>query len=396
MKKKVLIIDDSALMRRVLSDIINSDGRFQVTGTAADGLEGLYLLLSRAEEFDAILLDINMPRMSGIELLEQLKERGITAKIIIVSTIVREDAQETIRALELGAFDFVTKPESYVKIQSSAFYSRLLECLAAVAGMGAGDKPEAVKAPVPRPKAIPPLPARDAVPKADALEASLRAVREAAGREAAARETVMFPAKVPPEAVRSTGKLVALACSTGGPKALHTVIPNLPANLDAAVLVVQHMPGGFTKSLADRLNELSPLTVKEAEDGEILTKGTVYIAKGGYQLRLKTLEDHTCRLSVIKERARHGLQPCADIMYESLVDSEFGQIVCVVLTGMGGDGTAGIKQLERTRNIYVIAQNEETSVVYGMPKVVRDAGLVDEVVALNEVSGAIIKNVGVC
>ena len=175
---------------------------------------------------------------------------------------------------------------------------------------------------------------------------------------------------------------------------MHTVIPKLPKNLNAGVLIVQHMPEGFTKSLADRLNDLSSITVKEAEDGDILSKGTVYIAKGGYQMRLRKMDDGRHSIALSKEAPRHGLLPCADIMYESLVDTDFDQITCVVLTGMGGDGTAGITKLSKKQNIYVIAQNEETSIVYGMPKVIKDAGLVDEVVALNEVSDAIIKNVG--
>jgi two-component system chemotaxis response regulator CheB len=369
MKKNILIIDDSALMRRVLTDIINSDGRFQATEVAVNGLEGLNLLQSRARDFDAVLLDINMPKMNGIELLAQLKEQGIKATIIIVSTIAKKEARETIRALELGAFDFVTKPESYMEVKSNSFSDRLLECLSAAVRAEAKTAARVntrEDSAVLQPKTEKPLP-----------------VKEAA------------PGKTSPGISQRAGKLVALACSTGGPKALHTVIPNLPANLDAGMLVVQHMPGGFTKSLADRLNELSPLTIKEAEDGDILTKGTVYIAKGGYQMRLKKQEDHTYRISVTQEPARHGLLPCADIMYESLVDTDFDQITCVVLTGMGGDGTAGIRQLRKKQNTYVIAQNEETCVVYGMPKVIKDAGLVDEVVALNEVSDAIIKNVGV-
>ena len=369
MKKNILIIDDSALMRRVLSDIINSDGRFQATEIAVNGLEGLNLLQSRARDFDAVLLDINMPKMNGIELLAQLKEQGIKATVIIVSTIAKKEARETIRALELGAFDFVTKPESYLEVKSNSFSDRLLECLSA-----------AVKAEA---KTTAKVNTREDSAVLQPKTEKALPVKEAAH------------GKTSPGISQRACKLVALACSTGGPKALHTVIPNLPANLDAGMLVVQHMPGGFTKSLADRLNELSPLTVKEAEDGDILTKGTVYIAKGGYQMRLKKQEDHTYRISVTQEPARHGLLPCADIMYESLVDTDFDQITCVVLTGMGGDGTAGIRQLRKKQNTYVIAQNEETCVVYGMPKVIKDAGLVDEVVALNEVSDAIIKNVGV-
>lgn len=361
MKKNILIIDDSALMRRVISDIINADERFQVTEVAVNGLEGLNVLLNREKDFDAVLLDINMPKMNGLELLAELKKRNIRAKVIIVSTIATKDAKETIYALELGAFDFVTKPESYIEVKSNQFSNNILSCLATATQAEAAVSKEPEEA------------------KAD----TLKLVRQLAQK----RKPVPVP--------QNASKLVALACSTGGPKALHTVIPSLPKNLNASVLIVQHMPGGFTKSLADRLNELSQVEVKEAEDGEILRKGTVYIAKGGYQMRLKKQADGQYYLSVTKEPARHGLLPCADIMYESLADTNFDQITCVVLTGMGGDGTAGIRQLGKKQNIYVIAQNEETSIVYGMPKVVKDAGLVDEVVPLNDVAGAITRNVGV-
>jgi len=369
MKKNILIIDDSALMRRVLSDIINSDERYQATEVAVNGLEGLELLQSRGKDFDAVLLDINMPKMNGLELLEALKQKGIKATVIIVSTIAKKEARETIRALELGAFDFVTKPESFIEVKSNIFSDRLLECLTtATKAASSTVKSTAIK--------------EEKLLKQ--VKTEVQAVKDAGHKKASG----MVP--------QGANKLIALACSTGGPKALHSVIPNLPENLDAGMLIVQHMPGGFTKSLADRLNELSPLTVKEAEDGDILRKGTVYIAKGGYQMRLKKQDNQTYRISISQEPARHGLLPCADIMYESLVDTDFSQITCVVLTGMGGDGTVGISQLNKRQNIYVIAQNEESSIVYGMPKVIKDAGLVDEVVALNEVSNAIIKNVGVC
>ena len=361
MKKKVLIIDDSALMRRVLSDIINSDDRFQVIETAVDGLEGLELLRSRAKEFDAVILDINMPRMNGIELLARLKEQNIKATVIVVSTIAIKDAAETIRALELGAFDFVKKPDSYLDVKSNLFSDSILDCLAVAA------------------KAEP-------KPGKDILQLNAQQVQPV---------SKVINKNIPVKVNQNANKLVAIACSTGGPKALHVVIPKLPKNLDAGILIVQHMPGGFTKSLADRLNELSELTVKEAEDGDIITKGTVYIAKGGYQMRIRKQENGRQSISISAEPARHGLLPCADIMYESLEDIEIDQITCVVLTGMGGDGTAGITRLNKKQNIYVIAQDEETSIVYGMPKVIKDAGLVDEVAALNDVSDAITKNVGV-
>jgi two-component system chemotaxis response regulator CheB len=361
MKKNILLIDDSALMRRVLTDIINADDRFQVIELAVNGLDGLNILLDRGKIFDAVLLDINMPKMNGLEMLEELKRQKIKAKVIIVSTIATKEAKETIRALELGAYDFVTKPESYLDIQNNTFADRILNCLAEATSSEIRNNEDNIL------KRIETVnPSERSIGKAEAVKAS-----------------------------QSSGKLVAIACSTGGPKALHTVIPKLPEKLDASVIVVQHMPGGFTKSLADRLNELSQVTVKEAEDGEQLVKGTVYIAKGGNQMRVKKRADGRYAISIASEPARNGLLPCADIMYESLLYTDYDQITCVVLTGMGADGTAGITQLYKNKNIYVIAQNEETSIVYGMPKVVKDAGLVDEITALDDISDAIIKNVGV-
>ena len=379
MKKNILIIDDSALMRRVLSDIINADDRFQTTQYAINGQDGLNLLLERGKEFDAVLLDINMPKMNGIELLEALKERSVKATVIIVSTIAKKEASETIRALELGAFDFVTKPESFMEVKSNSFSDRLLECLATATHADTKSEKAVLQDQPIKPHIE---------PKIEKEPVKLKTETILPEKE---KHQKISSAVLP----QSSKKLVALACSTGGPKALHSVIPKLPANLDSAVLIVQHMPGGFTKSLADRLNEISGISVKEAEDGELLKKGTVYIAKGGYQMRLRKHDDQSYRISISQEPARHGLLPCADIMYESLLHTDFDQITCVVLTGMGGDGTAGIKQLNESQNIYVIAQNEETSIVYGMPKVIREAGLVDEVVALGGISDAITKNVGV-
>jgi len=362
MKKNILIIDDSALMRRVLSDIINSDERFLVTDFAINGLEGLEFMQKDSSRFDAIILDINMPKMNGIEFLEALKQQNIKATIIVVSTVAKEGAKETILALELGAFDFVTKPESFIEVKTDNFKKKILDCLSIATRMEVIAEPIEIK-----------------VEKDLSLVQSEREIK---------KKRLM-------KLSQGGNKLVALACSTGGPKALQIVIPSLPANLDASILIVQHMPEGFTKSLADRLNELSQVRVKEAEHGETIQKGTVYIAKGGYQMRLIKKEDGGNQLSITAEPARTGLKPCADILYESLQNTQYDEITCVVLTGMGGDGSFGIKQLNDTNNIYVIAQDEETCTVYGMPKVLYATGLVNEVVALSKISEAIIKNVGV-
>ena len=190
-------------------------------------------------------------------------------------------------------------------------------------------------------------------------------------------------------------KLVALACSTGGPKALNVLMPMLSANLDAPVLIVQHMPEGFTKLLSEKLNNISKITVKEAEHGEIIKKGHVYIAPGGKHMMLTKAEGNNHRIKISDEPPRDALKPCADIMYESLNTCNFDEITCVVLTGMGSDGTKGINQLCKNKNVYVISQDAQSCVVYGMPKAIYESGIVDEVVPLENVASAITRNVGV-
>ena len=191
-------------------------------------------------------------------------------------------------------------------------------------------------------------------------------------------------------------KLVLIASSTGGPKALHNVIPKLDKNLDAPVVIVQHMPKGFTASLAERLNDMSDISVSEAKDGEILQKSHVYIARGGIHLQLN--KDSKGRL-IFKENSMepvNGLRPCANITFESVVPLSVDYILCAVLTGMGADGYEGIKKLKERQKIYTIAQNADTCVVYGMPKTIVENGMADIVLPLEDISKEIIRKVGVC
>lgn len=188
--------------------------------------------------------------------------------------------------------------------------------------------------------------------------------------------------------------LVVIASSTGGPKSLQLVIPKLPPNLNAAVIVVQHMPSGFTHSLAERLNSLGAIAVKEAEDGERLRNCQVYIAKGGQHLKVVPKGGKTYAISLTDEPPREGVRPCANYTYESLISTKFQKLVGTVLTGMGADGTAGIRNLKEHKKMYTIAQNEETSIIYGMPKVVKEAGLADTVLPLEKIADEIIKKVG--
>ena len=350
MKKNILVVDDSALMRRIICDIINSDENFQATDFCRDGLEAYERL--KVKSYDGVVLDVNMPRMDGLQLLDRLQKEGIKARVVMVSTLTTKDAQVTILAMERGAIDFVTKPSNVIEAKGEEFKKQLLSVLTAVYD----------------------------------TQVYKRTVT-------ASRRPLTPVSHIKP--VRTDKKLVALACSTGGPKALQSVIPYLPKNLDAPVVLVQHMPPGFTKSMADRLDELSEISVKEAQEGDVLEKGHVYVAPGGKHMEVVKMRDGSHRIALNDMPPIGGLRPCANIMFDSLTKTGYDEIICIVLTGMGADGTNGILSLNRKKPIHVIAQNAETCVVYGMPRAIAEAGMVDEVVPLDQVAKTITKNVGV-
>lgn len=192
-----------------------------------------------------------------------------------------------------------------------------------------------------------------------------------------------------------TDKLVIIACSTGGPKTLGVLIPLLKKNLDAPVVIVQHMPKGFTHSLANRLNDTSGIQVQEAYDGHVLLKGNVYIARGGTHLKIGQGNDGTLFFMEDDSEPVGGLKPCADITFQSVADLKLSMICCVVLTGMGSDGYLGIKKLKENHNVYTIAQTKDTCVVYGMPKVVISHNLADNVLPIDLIGNEINNKVGV-
>jgi two-component system chemotaxis response regulator CheB len=400
--KSVLIVDDSALMRSIISDAINSDEKLHVSMTVSNGLEALNLLDS-GYKFDALVLDLLMPKMTGIEFLAELERRHQKENVIVVSTIAGEGTRETIRCLELGAIDFVRKPESISDIKSDKFRDALLARLYIAAGCGEYRPGQA------KPQKKPDFSydkhgrvISDRYLKLMQMNSNIQKHAEEEKSQTGSsvnNASPVLPAftgisRKRPDRLGRSKKLVALCCSTGGPKALKEVIPYLPANLDAPMLIVQHMPPGFTASLAERLNELSKITVQEASEGTYIEKGHVYIARGGLQMRL-IQDDNDFYLSLSNERPQNGLKPCADIMYDSLKDTRFDEITCVVLTGMGSDGTIGIKQLKAVQKLYTIAQDEKTCIVYGMPKAIYQAGITDEVRPLNEIAQAITNHVGV-
>ncbi|MDE6024496.1 MAG: chemotaxis-specific protein-glutamate methyltransferase CheB [Lachnospiraceae bacterium] len=357
--KKILIIDDSALMRRAMSGIINKTNEYRVAYSACNGLDALDYL-EKNPNVDAIISDLNMPKMSGLEFLKEMTRRKSTIPIIIFSS--SEDTKETITALELGALEFIKKPSGQHEREDEFFERRIHNALFVATELKKKNDIITV---------APERFAREHKKKTDELKNSNKSLKKNTGN-----------------------KLVALVCSTGGPKALQSVLPKLPQNLDAPVLVVQHMPAGFTSSLSSRLNDLSKIQVKEAEENELLKKGVVYIAKGGTHLTVKPI-DNEHRIVFDDVPPVGGLKPCGNIMYFSLCDATFDEIICVVLTGMGADGTKGISELSRKKKIYVIAQDEDSSTVYGMPKAIYEKGLTDYVCDLDEIADAISKKVGV-
>ena len=354
--KKILVVDDSALMRRVLCDIINADDRFEVVDEASNGEAALELLKQNA--YDAVVLDVNMPKLDGIGLLKELKACGIKARILMASTVTVEGAKVTMDALELGALDFIHKPDWAYRCKTDEFSGRFLSLF-------------------------------EAVCKAKLVETSPRNQKKAdVSREKI--ETI-----VRKNAQKITGKrIIALACSTGGPKALQSVVPNLPQDMKAPMVLVQHMPVGFTQSLATRLDSLSKVKVVEADEGEVLKDGCVYVARSGMHMNLVRKGSNTV-VHYTDEPTREGVKPCANYMYESLADSDYDEVVCVVLTGMGADGTEGIAHLREKKKTFVITQDGETCVVNGMPKSVVKAGLSDETVPLSLIAQEIILHVGV-
>ena len=395
MAKKILVIDDSALMRRVISDIINEGNDYEVAAIAKDGLEGFDMIVSNPNLYSAIILDINMPKMNGLELLQKLQKNHIEQTVIVVSTVAKEGAKETIQALEYGAFDFVTKPENYFETKGNDFKKRIHDMLNIATSS---------RASVERTKPAVSRITQSGSKLSSSLTSRLSSDKKASNDAISAlrkRNEVYdtLPPKVNPAKFTNiksgTKKVVALACSTGGPKSLQQVIPMLPKNLDAGVVLVQHMPAGFTASLAARLNEISDINVKEGADGDVIQKGWVYIAPGGKHIKVvKKAAEYVIKLN--DEPPIEGLRPCANVMYKSLVQCNYDEITCVVLTGMGADGTEGIKALSAgKKKIHVIAQDEESCVVYGMPKAIAQTGLVDEVVPLNKIAETITKNVGV-
>lgn len=340
---RVLVVDDSAFMRFTITKYLSEHPEISVVGSARDGNEALELIPKL--DPDVITMDVEMPHLDGLSTLREVMAR-FPRPVIMFSSLTAEGASETIQALTIGAVDFITKPGNKANIQA------VMDEAAA--------------------KII-----RAAPTKVFSIPKTSRPVDPGIGRP------VNQTAK-PIRPLTSSDKVLVIGSSTGGPRALNAVLPELPANLPAAVVIVQHMPVGFTRSLADRLDSVSKIKVKEAEPGDKLEVGKALLAPGGFHM----VFDRNGLVTLNQNPPVHGVRPAIDVAMTSIVPLFGKSIIGVILTGMGSDGTTGC-QLIHSVGGYVIAEDESTCVVWGMPRSVSEAGVADEVKPLQEIPDAI-------
>lgn len=366
MSLRVLVADDSVLFRRALSEVLGSLPDVEVVGSVSNGK----LALQRVRELqpDLLTLDMEMPEMDGLAVLDALRQTKAGVEIIVVSALTRQGGQLTLRALEKGAFDFITKPVSASVEQSrEAIRRELAPRIRALAHRLEVRHILRVK-----PVGTPPPP-RPAPVSALSSRQSLDSIAGRMNRLAA-------PSTVP--------ELVLIGVSTGGPNALARILPALPGTIGVPILIVQHMPPVFTQSLAESLASKCAIRVREAAPGDTLVPNTAYIAPGGRQMRLAPGPDGAKVLQITDDPPENNCRPAVDYLFRSVANSFPGRAMGVILTGMGSDGTLGLRLLKR-HGCFVIAQDEASCTVYGMPKAAVEAGVADVVLPLEAIAARI-------
>ncbi|KFL44355.1 chemotaxis protein CheY [Lysinibacillus sp. BF-4] len=356
-KNKVLIVDDSAFMRKLISDFFVDHPTIEVVGTARNGKDAIKKVQQLKP--DVITLDVEMPEMNGIDALKEIMKIS-PMPVVMLSSKTREGTESTLSAMEHGAFDFVAKPSGTISLDLHKIKEQLVKTVE-----------EALK-----------------VPKSK-FNSSVKVTRSVQPGHVIDTPKRAQPKR--PNFSSASKKIVLIGTSTGGPRALQHVITKLPKNMKAPVVIVQHMPAGFTKSLAERLNQLSEITVKEAEHGDILQNGHAYVAPGGYHLRINKVGTAYAIGLDNKTPARSGHRPAVDVMYEEMSQYKELDKIAVIMTGMGADGSKGLIELKKTGNTIAIAESAETCIVYGMPKAAVETQLVDEVVFVEDIAQTIMK-----
>ncbi|MEZ7171418.1 chemotaxis response regulator protein-glutamate methylesterase [Sporosarcina sp. OR05] len=368
-RKKVLVVDDSAFMRKLISDMLSNHSSLTVVATARNGQDAL----AKVEQLcpDVITMDIEMPVMNGLEALQQIMKTTPTP-IVMLSSTTEIGAKNTMLAMEYGAVDFVAKPGGPISLNLSDVEAEIVQKVvqASTIKVAALTKKREVQ--------------KNSSPQ---FNMNVRQQR----KQSMKQDFQPFYGSGKKMSKQLTS-FVIIGTSTGGPRALQAVLTELPKSIPAPILVVQHMPPGFTKSLAQRLDGLSEIHVKEAEDGEPFVNGTAYIAPGGKHLIIDAGSNgYNVRLDEI-EPPRKGHRPAVDVLLESASNFPAIQFLSVIMTGMGHDGKEGLQTLKASCNTIAIAESERTSIVYGMPKAIRDAGLADQVVDLEEIPTVIMNS----
>lgn len=346
---RVLVVDDSAFMRKAISTMLEKDAGISVVGTARDGQEGLELV--RKLNPDVVTLDIEMPRMDGLTALRHIMMES-PRPVLMVSSLTTEGAEATLKAMELGAVDFIPKQLSKVSLDIIKIEKDLIERVKTVA---------------------------------------LRKMRHRPMARPAARKAAVPAAPVSaPRAGRAGRDVVAIGVSTGGPPVVQQVLSSLPENFPAGIVIAQHMPAAFTGPFAARLNSVSKLNVKEAESGDVLKPGHAFVAPGGRHI---VIEQKISRLEiqVTDEPPGEIYKPSANVMISSVAKAVGRRALGVILTGMGNDGCEGIREL-KAKGGRALAQSDSTCVVYGMPKAIVDEKLADQVVDQDDLAEAIMAN----
>jgi two-component system chemotaxis response regulator CheB len=353
---KVLIVDDSAFMRSALANMLSSDPEIQIVGSARDGLEAIEKVVQLKP--DIVTMDVEMPRMDGIAALRHIMAHT-PVPVIMVSSLTAEGAQITLEALEIGAVDFIPKNLSEMSLNILRLKEVLVDKIKQLARKGVVRR---------------------------AFRPPVRPASNARGAVAPAMQPVM----------RTTGDrrvgLVAIGTSTGGPKALQEILPALPKEFPVPIVIAQHMPASFTGPFAERLNQLSKIEVREAKEGDVLRPGLALIAPGGGHMRIARKRSLETVVAISEDRENFIYRPSVDALMTSVAECFPGRALGVILTGMGNDGLKGLIDLKKTGG-RIFAQNEESCVVYGMPKAVVDAGIADKVLSIEEVAGEIVNSV---
>lgn len=391
----VLVVDDSPFMRMTIQKILGQDPGIRVLDTARDGREGILKLQSLRPQ--VVTMDVEMPVMDGLQALDEIM-RWQPTPVIILSAVTTEGAKATLKALDLGAIDVVAKPSGGPGADLQTLSRDLIDKVKAAASVNTArlSKKSAgvptTQTPKPQPE---PVKGKGDLTSTGTSRFTAR-TKETTSTVIGQSESLSIQSFRAPEHTggnttfpRHQVEIVAIGTSTGGPSALQAVLPQLPANFPVPVIVAQHMPPGFTAPLAQRLNGLCALTVREGVNGEVLKAGTIYVAPAGKQMEvIRKVGQLT--LQIGNESPIPTLyHPSVDVMFLSLAREVGKGSLGVVMTGMGSDGTKGMKEI-KAKEGFAIAEAEETCVVYGMPRSLVDAGLADRITPLGEIGRAIV------